>query len=297
MTKNIKKTEILQICGIKVPLAREFILEEDNIIWLMEGFDGLKNIVYDCSTQEGIGEAKKLKTAANKFIKEFKAFCDPLEEEGKAIAKTRSQVKLKLEATVDHILKPISDIEDKLKDLRTKMGSQILNLEQCEIRLKDVEELKKFKWLAFEEEAIALIDQYHATALLVKSRLEAELKAKEEAETKARLEREEVIRQEAVARAKADAQKEIDAANKKVEEVEIKLRTISTRAIAPTIMAGDTQSINIGSVPDLSIEDKKKIHNEILLDLSEFFFGSQDEAKKVINAIAKGKIRHLSIKY
>lgn len=40
-----------------------------------------------------------------------------------------------------------------------------------------------------------------------------------------------------------------------------------------------------------------KIHNEILLDLSEVFTGSLSEAKELIKAIAKGKIRNLKIVY
>ena len=63
----------------------------------------VKNNVYDFSTLEGIKEAKELKTKANKFVKELKDFCEPLEADGKKIANARSAITTKLATGKDAV--------------------------------------------------------------------------------------------------------------------------------------------------------------------------------------------------
>jgi hypothetical protein len=95
----------IQLYTIKTTLNREFLINQESIDRLLFQIEGLKNLKFDFSNKAGIKEAKMLKTNANKFIKKFKDFCDPLEEEGKKIASTRSRVKLALEKTVVEILR------------------------------------------------------------------------------------------------------------------------------------------------------------------------------------------------
>lgn len=290
-----EKTEILRICDIEIPLAREFILEEDNIVWLLEGFEGLKKLSYDFSDENGVKDAEKLKTIANKFIKDFKAFCDPLEEEGKSIAATRSKVKLKLEAVVAEILKPVNDVKEKLRDIRGRMIIKPIDIKQADDRMAELENLKKFNWLSFKNEAFEVIEQFQGLTLLHKNNMEAEKKAKEEEGEKVRNEREEKIRQEAAANAKAVAQKEIDEANKRAEQAKeeaVKLQeSFGLKNLVEVLVVNPAK------------EHQAKIHNELLKDFQRAYKEHtymelmEDEAKEIIKAIAKGQIRHLKIIY
>ena len=121
--------EIIKLETLELELAREFLVDENNIKKLQTQIDELKNNVYDFSTAEGIKQAKELKTKANKFVKELKEFCEPLEADGKKIANARSAITTRLatgkDAVVEQILAPVYEREDKIK---SPLSAKILHL-------------------------------------------------------------------------------------------------------------------------------------------------------------------------
>jgi hypothetical protein len=220
MTNTIIKFENLEL-----ELAREFLTNEDNIKKIQSQIDDLKNNVYDFSTIEGIKQAKELKTKANKFIKELKEFCEPLEADGKKIADARSKIITKLstgkDAVVEQILSPIYEREDKIKLIKSKLFIPSLNAGANIEKLKEVENLKNFQWLAFKEEAEKLIEQHEQFLLNEKIKFDNDARLAKEAEEKARLERENQLKIEAENRAKQEAQKAIDEANRRAEQAKL----------------------------------------------------------------------------
>lgn len=307
--------KILKISDCSLELKREIITNEANINKFIDGIKAFKTRVFDFSTKEGIKEAKELKTEANKFLKELKEFCDPLEADGKKVAEARSKITTTLasgkEAVIDQILAPVLEREEKIKVIKSKLFVPSLDSNSNAAKLAEIEGLKDYKWLAFEEEATQLIEQHKSFLSNEKIKFdEQERLAKEEAE-KARVAREEAIRIEAETKAKLAAQKEIDEANarvaaikaeaeKKIEEVkaEKKIEEVKNAITNDISKLQEPVKATVGSFS--TSKDKKhqaKIHNEILKDLADFGLNNEDFSKDLIKAIAKGKIRNLKIIY
>ena len=145
--------EIIKLETLELELAREFLVDENNIKKLQTQIDELKNNVYDFSTAEGIKQAKELKTKANKFVKELKEFCEPLEADGKKIANARSAITTRLatgkDAVVEQILAPVYEREDKIKSIKSKLFNPSLNAGSNAEKLAEIEALINYNWLAF----------------------------------------------------------------------------------------------------------------------------------------------------
>jgi hypothetical protein len=297
-------TKILKVCDIELELKREIITNEANIDKFINGIKALKTRVFDFSTKEGIKEAKELKTEANKFVKELKEFCDPLEADGKKVAEARSKITTTLatgkEAVIDQILAPVVEREEKIKVIKSKLFVPSLDSNSNATKLAEIEGLKDYKWLAFEEEALQLIEQHKQFLLNEKIKFDEQERLAKEAAEKARIEKEEAIRVEAEAKAKLAAQKEIDEANARAEKAKIdaeaKVEQIVSQYRPATISAPKPAQV------DLTIERQKVVHNEILLDLKDIGITDDetvgyDLAKEIVKAIAKGEIRNLKITY
>jgi hypothetical protein len=297
-------TKILKVCDIELELKREIITNEANIDKFINGIKALKTRVFDFSTKEGIKEAKELKTEANKFVKELKEFCDPLEADGKKVAEARSKITTTLatgkEAVIDQILAPVLEREEKIKVIKSKLFVPSLDSNSNAAKLAEVEGLKDYKWLAFEEEALQLIEQHKQFLLNEKIKFDEQERLAKEAAEKARIEKEEAIRVEAEAKAKLAAQKEIDEANARAEKAKIdaeaKVEQIVSQYRPATISTPKPAQV------DLTIERQKVVHNEILLDLKDIGITDDetvgyDLAKEIVKAIAKGEIRNLKITY
>jgi len=291
--------KILKVCDIELELKREIITNEANIDKFINGIKALKTRVFDFSTKQGIKEAKELKTEANKFVKELKEFCDPLEADGKKVAEARSKITTTLatgkEAVIDQILAPVLEREEKIKVIKSKLFVPSLDSNSNAAKLAEVEGLKDYKWLAFEEEALQLIEQHKQFLLNEKIKFDEQERLAKEAAEKARIEKEEAIRVEAEAKAKLAAQKEIDEANARAEKAKIdaeaKVEQIVSQYRPATISAPKPAQV------DLTIERQKVVHNEILKDLADFGLNNEDFSKDLIKAIANGKIRNLKITY
>lgn len=280
--------DLIKISNIELELKKDFITDEKKIAIFLEKAKDLKKQVFDFSTDEGIKQAKELKTQVNKSITELDAFCAPLEEDGKKIAKARSLITTTLktgkEAIIDQILAPVKEREDKIKSLKDKLFIPSLDANSNESKLKEIEELESYEWLAFKEEATGLVTRQKEFLTNEKIKFDEEARLKKEAEEKERLKKEEEIRIAAENKAKEEAQKLIDEANKKVEAANEQIKEIKSKYLQPASTSSNESH-------------QAKIHNEILEDLSEFHSGSIQEAKYIITAIAKGKIRNLTIKY
>lgn len=298
--------KILKISDCSLELKREIITNEANINKFIDGIKAFKTRVFDFSTKEGIKEAKELKTEANKFLKELKEFCDPLEADGKKVAEARSKITTTLasgkEAVIDQILAPVLEREEKIKVIKSKLFVPSLDSNSNAAKLAEIESLKDYKWLAFEEEATQLIEQHKSFLSNEKIKFdEQERLAKEEAE-KARVAREEAIRIEAETKAKLAAQKEIDEANARVAaikaEAEKKIEEVKNAITNDISKLQEPVKATVGSFStSKDKEHQAKIHNEILKDLADFGLNNEDFSKDLIKAIAKGKIRNLKIIY
>lgn len=296
--------EIIKLETLELELAREFLVDENNIKKLEAQIDDLKNNVYDFSTVEGIKQAKEFKTNANKFVKELKEFCEPLEADGKKIANARSAITTRLatgkNAVVEQILAPIYEREDKIKLIKNKLFMPSLNSGANAEKLAEVEALNNYNWLAFEKEAKDLLLRHKSFLTNEKINFDEETRLAKESEEKARLEKENQIKLEAEAKANAMAELKIKQECERLEkaikqELEAQKRKLEI----------ETQEAEKLSE---SKEHKAKIHNEILEDLSnEIYFAfpfsvesksySEDLAKNIIKSIAKGKIKNLKINY
>ena len=307
--------EIITFANLKLELAKEFLVDENNIKKIQNQIEDLKKRVYDFSTLEGIKEAKELKTKANKFVKELKDFCEPLEADGKKIANARSAITTKLatgkDAVIEQILAPVYEREEKIKSIKNKLFIPSLDATSNAAKIAEIENLKDYNWLGFAEEALALIEQHKQFLLNEKIKFDEQERLAKEAAEKARLEREEAIRIEAETKAKLAAQKEIDDANARVEkaklDAEAKIKQAEEAALKRTTELA-TESKLVKIIEDKSVERQKVVHNEILLDLKNigitFDDGTvsdetvgYDLAKEIVTAIAKGKIRNLKIIY
>ena len=271
-----------------IPKVREDITKRENVDKLLSNINDLNNVILNFDSPESIKESKQFKTHANKFIKEFKEFCDPLEEEGKFIAKTRSEIKLKLEKIVNDKLQPISERENNLKKLKDRLFIPSLNIEACKNKLSELDQLNNYDWFGLKDEALPIINQ---SKTFLQNELIGFEKAEQERielEEKARIEREQAIRLEAENRAKEQAQKAIDEANKRAEIAEQKAQEITKPEVKQVIA-------------NSNIEHQRKIHNEILEALIKLPCQSDCnfaiDMKFIIKAIAKGEIPHLFIKY
>jgi len=100
---------------------KELLTDPDNLKAILTEIEDLGSLVFDLSTFDGVKEAQSLKPKATKFIKELKAFCEPLEADGKKISDARSTITAKLltgkESVITKLLEPIVIIEKKLKAL------------------------------------------------------------------------------------------------------------------------------------------------------------------------------------
>ena len=306
--------KVLKISDCSLELKREIITNEANINKFIDGIKALKTRVFDFSTKEGIKEAKELKTEANKFVKELKEFCDPLEADGKKVAEARSKITTTLatgkEAVIDQILAPVLEREEKIKVIKSKLFVPSLDSSSNAAKLAEIESLKDYKWLAYEEEATKLLDQHKQFLSNEKIKFdEQERLAKEEAE-KAKLAREEAIRIEAETKAKLASQKEIDEANARVEAIKVEagrkieeIKNAITNDIFKLQIISEEPVVAVGSFStSKDKEHQAKIHNKIVEDmycLLGHIDGSKarEVAKHVIKAIAKGEIRNLKITY
>lgn len=297
--------KVLKISDCSLELKREIITNEANIDKFIQGIKALKTRVFDFSTKEGIKEAKELKTEANKFVKELKEFCDPLEADGKKVAEARSKITTTLatgkEAVIDQILAPVLEREEKIKLIKSKLFVPSLDSSSNAAKLAEIENLKDYKWLAFEEEALQLIEQHKQFLSNEKIKFdEQERLAKEEAE-KARLAREDAIRVEAEAKAKLAAQKEIDEANARAEkarlDAEAKIEEVKNSITSDIAKIQESKPEVKITIPTSSVDQnrKRQIYNEMIEDLAEVLTGDIQEAKNLIKAIAEKKIRHLLI--
>ena len=291
-------TNIIRIETLELTLAKEFLTNSDNIAKIQKEIDGLKKIAFDFSSKDGIKEAKELKTKANKFVKDLKEFCEPLEADGKKIADARSAISTKLATgkgnVIDEILAPITERETKLKSIKDKLFIPSLDGGSNAIKIAEIESLKDYNWLGFREEALPIIEQHKQFILNEKIKFDEQERLSKEAAEKIRLEREEAIRIEAEAKAKLNAQKEIDEANARVEriksEAERKIQQVKNEITKDAVIAQEPNK-----------NHQARIHNEILEDILKLFSGleyiDEDFAKNLIRSIVKGEIRNLKIIY
>lgn len=299
----------IQIFNIELPNKREDVSNRENINKLLTQIKSLENNIFSFETKELIKEAKAFKTNANKFIDEFKKFCDPLEEEGRTIAKTRSEVKLTLERIVDGKLQPIVEREKNLKSLKDKLFVPSSDINSCNSKLIELKQLDNYDWFALRDEALILIMQ--STTFLENEILGFEKLAKEkaEAEEKIRAAREEEIRKNAIIETELRLKKEQEAKEaeareriikaaemkerKEKEEKEEKERAIRAREFMskPAIIPQPRiEAVN-------NIHEKKNIYNDMINAISQFDTKDKDSCKALIKEIADGKIPNLYIKY
>jgi hypothetical protein len=284
----MKMENKIQIYNFETTLTKEFLTNEVEVEKFLSQIRSLKDIAFDLSNKEVVKEVKELKKQANKSVKVLKEVCAPYEAEGKKIANIRSSISTTLASgknnVIDEILQPILEAEAELKKLEeTHITS--LDLYYVDVKLKELENLLKFNWLIYKDEALGLIKSLKNMALLRKEALEKEEKEATEKAELARKEREEAIRLEAEKRAKEQAQKAIDEANKRAEIAEQKVEEI----IKPVVVNSDSD-----------VEHKRKIHNEILNALLELHSPLEQGyvcVRDVIKAVARGNIPNLFIKY
>jgi len=289
-------TNQIEIYNVKALLTREFINDKVSIENLLAEIGNLKSLIFDLDSPEGVKDAKSLKTKSNKFIKEFKEFCDPLEEEGRNIAKIRSEVKLTLERIVDEKLLPISEREEWIKTLKYKLFIPSLDANSNSNKITEMDGYDNYDWMAFRKEATQLIVQHRNFLSKEKIGFDENARLAKEAEEQARIAREEQLRLEGEVRVHAEAQKAIDAADRRADqakseaEAEIRREMEARKSLELKKQAEEAaKTANIGH--------QAKIHNEILKDLSEVFPGTQEEAKALIKAIVNGKIKNLKVTY
>jgi hypothetical protein len=268
--------EIIKLETLELELAREFLVDENNIKKLQTQIDELRNNVYDFSTAEGIKQAKELKTKANKFVKELKEFCEPLEADGKKIGDARSAITTRLStgknAVIEQILAPVYEREEQIKSIKSKLFIPSLNAGSNAERLAGIEALINYNWLAFEEEANKLIEQHKGFLINEKIKFDEDAKLAQEAEEKARLERENQIKLEAETKANAIAELKIKQEYERLEREKQEIEKLTKDK-----------------------DHQAKIHNEILQDLEKFV--GTEKAKEIIKAIAKSEIKNLKITY
>ena len=293
-------TDIIKIENLELQLAREFLVDENNIKRFQTEIENLKNNVYDFSTLEGIKEAKELKTKANKFVKELKDFCEPLEADGKKIANARSAITTKLatgkDAVIEQILAPVYEREDKIKLIKNKLFIPSLNAGSNAEKLAEVESFANYNWLAFEEEAKKLIEQHKTFLSNEKIKFDEEARLAKETEAKAKQETENQIRLEAEKKAEEKFKQDADKIEKEKQDAikdAIKAEQDKNEAEKRKQEAEKQEAEKLAK----NKEHKAKIHNEILESLKNHIVLEEDLAKEIIKAIAKGEIKNLKIIY
>ena len=293
-------TDIIKIENLELQLAREFLVDENNIKRFQTEIENLKNNVYDFSTLEGIKEAKELKTKANKFVKELKDFCEPLEADGKKIANARSAITTKLatgkDAVIEQILAPVYEREDKIKLIKNKLFIPSLNAGSNAEKLAEVESFANYNWLAFEEEAKKLIEQHKTFLSNEKIKFDEEVRLAKETEAKAKQETENQIRLEAEKKAEEKFKQDADKIEKEKQDAikdAIKAEQDKNEAEKRKQEAEKQEAEKLAK----NKEHKAKIHNEILESLQNHIAIENDLAKEIIKAIAKGEIKNLKIIY
>jgi hypothetical protein len=293
--------EIIKFENLQIELSKDFLINPDNIKKIQDGIESLSKNVYDFSTESGIKEAKELKTQANKFVKQLKEFCEPLEADGKKIADIRSSITTKLatgkDAVIDKILAPVYLVEDKIKTLKTKLFIPSLNAQDNLNKINEIESLKDFNWLAYKDEALKLLDQHKTFLENEKIKFDKEAEDKKIAEENARLEKEEKIRREAREEVETKAKKDIEEANRRAENAEREAnRKLQEQADQKARLKAKEKADEEAKAKD--IENQRRVHNEILDDLDSENLGLEDsQAKQLVKAIAQGKIRNLKITY
>jgi hypothetical protein len=263
----------------ELPKERGDIVNQDNVDKLLNQINDLNNIVFDFTKEDNINQAKDFKKNANKFIKEFKSFCDPLEEEGKKIAKTRSNIKLTLEKIVEEKLYPLKEREEKIKAIKSKLFIPSSDVYSCKSKLQDLNDLNNYAWLAFEEEATTLITQSKNFLENELIKFEKEEQERIEVEKKAKKEREEQIVKEAEERARREEREKIEKEKQLKEQEESRIKLEEERK-------------------KNDIDHKREIHSNILEDISSLDLDiNYEQGKSIVKAIVNGKIKHLTIKY
>lgn len=313
--------EIIKLENLELTLTKELLLNPENLKNIEEGIENLTKNVYDFSTIQGIKEAKELKTKANKFVEQLKEFCDPLEADGKRIADARSVITRKLttgkDNVIDRILAPVIVVEDKLKQLKSKLYIASVNHQSNLLALEELKKYENVNWLAFNDEASKLISQQKTFLENEKIKFDEIARIAKEEEERKRVEREKEIEEKAKKDAEEKAKKEIEEANRKAQEAVAEAERRAKRAEEDAIRAKleaenkvkiDAENLRIKQEQEIriakeeekkekDIENKKRIHNEILEDLKNKSTLDEDLAKKVISLISKNQIRNLTIKY
>lgn len=248
----------------------KIIIDSENLASILEEIEELKNINFDLTTREGVEGLKELKSVAAKWIKNFKEKCAPFEHEGKKIMDARSKISTALisgkESVINTMLKPITDIEKKLKDLNFSIVTPINDLDSCHARAQELEILKSHDWLAYKKQAEILIEQQEILIQSSREKIEKKLAEEEKQQNIERWNREAEIAKNAT----KQAEQETEARGKIFE----KIATRQTK------------------------EHQRKIHNEIFNVISKLPYYSEDEyIKDIIRAVANEKIPHLFIKY
>jgi hypothetical protein len=301
MKENTKPNEIIKIENLQIELSKDFLTNPENIKKIQDGIEALSKNVYDFSTESGIKEAKELKTQANKFVKQLKEFCEPLEAEGKKIADIRSSITTKLatgkDAVIDKILAPVYLVEDKIKTLQTKRFIASLNAQDNLNKINEIESLKDFNWLAYKDEALTLLEQHKTFLDNEKIKFDKEAEDKRIAEENARLEREEKIRADAKEKADNEARKAIEEANRRAEQAEQDAkRKLQQEADDKAKLEAKQKADDEAKSKD--IENQKRVHNEIAQDLLKYFDKiNEEQAKDIVRLFAMNKIRNLKITY
>ncbi len=282
-------------------LTKEILTNESSLKVILTDIEGLKSLAFDFTTAAGVKQAKALKTQANKFVKELKEFCEPLEAEGKKISDARSKISTRLISgksnVIDEILQPINEIEERLKSLRDKFAVPLNDINTVVTRLNELEISKKQNWLIYQEEATGVIEQLQGLALVKKQTLEEEAKTRAEEEQKARIAREEQIRAEE----KARAEQAILNAEKRAAEAEKFAAERERQKIENEKLLAEQEKVKRES----DVEHKRKINGELAehIALAIGADGSmiRDEAiifaRKIVVAVAKGSIPNISIQY
>lgn len=277
---------------------KELLTDPDNLESILTEIISLENLVFDLSTDKGVEEIKSLKSDAAKWVKELKAFCEPLEADGKRISDARSVITTKLltgkESVINKVLEPIVTIEKKLKALNIQIVTPINDLHSCDIRLQEIEELKAYNWLAFKEEADKLILQQITVVTATRDRIEKEAKDEQDKQDKKRREREAFIAMNAAENAKREIEEKIEREKEDRELEEHKKK------------AKEQEKINVEEFGRENKERKRGINLEATSHLEELIKKCEDycglgqyefKAKEIIKAIVKGDIPHLTIKY
>lgn len=303
--------DIIKLETLELQLAREFLVDENNIKKVQSQIEDLKKNVYDFSTIEGVKEAKELKTKANKFVKELKDFCEPLEADGKKIANARSAIITKLstgkDAVIEQILAPVYEREDKIKLIKGKLFIPSLNAGSNAEKLAEIEGLANYNWLAFKEEAHTLIEQHKTFLINEKIKFDEEVRLAKEAQEKAKIENENQIRLEAEAKANAKAEEKLKQETDRIEKEKQDAIRAEQNKIEIEKRKQEAEKQEAKKLAE-NKEHQAKIHNEILIDLKDvgttFDDGTvsdekvgYDLAKEIVKAIAKGQIRNLKIIY